>query len=34
MQTIDERTSDNTPKVPWNKGKLLGAKPPLRTKHV
>ena len=24
-----------TPKrVPWNKGKLTGAKPPLRTKHV
>jgi hypothetical protein len=24
-----------TPKrVPWNKGKLIGAKPPLRQKHV
>lgn len=24
-----------TPKrVPWNKGKLIGAKPPLRHKHV
>ena len=22
------------PRVPWNKGKLIGAKPPLRTKHV
>ena len=21
-------------KVPWNKGKLIGAKPPLRQKHV
>jgi hypothetical protein len=23
-----------TPKVPWNKGKLLGSKPPLQTKQV
>lgn len=23
-----------TPKVPWNKGKLIGARPPLQTKHV
>lgn len=22
------------PNVPWNKGKLTGAKPPLRPKHV
>ena len=22
------------PRVPWNKGKLIGAKPPLRSKHV
>ena len=22
------------PRVPWNKGKLIGAKPPLRPKHV
>ena len=21
-------------RVPWNKGKLIGAKPPLRSKHV
>ena len=21
-------------KVPWNRGKLIGSKPPLRTKHV
>ena len=21
-------------RVPWNKGKLIGSKPPLRTKHV
>jgi hypothetical protein len=30
MQTFDEVARDITPKVPWNKGKLLGAKPPLR----
>ena len=23
-----------TPKVPWNKGKLIGARLPLQTKHV
>ena len=23
-----------SPRVPWNKGKLIGAKPPLRSKHV
>lgn len=23
-----------SPRVPWNKGKLVGAKPPLRPKHV
>ncbi len=22
------------PRVPWNKGKLIGPKPPLRSKHV
>ena len=28
-------TSDNVSKhVPWNKGKIVGAKPPLRPKHV
>ena len=30
--------SENTPTVisrePWNKGKLIGQKPPLRPKHV
>ena len=26
--------TQKSPCVPWNKGKLLGAKPPLRTKHV
>jgi hypothetical protein len=34
MQTFDEVASDTTPKVPWNKGKLLGSKPPLQTKQV
>ena len=34
MQTFDEIASDTTPKVPWNKGKLLGSKPPLQTKQV
>ena len=34
MQTFDERASDTRPKVPWNKGKLLGSKPPLQTKQV
>jgi hypothetical protein len=30
-----ENTAPITPKrVPWNKGKLIGAKPPLRPKHV
>ena len=24
----------NRPRTPWNKGKLIGAKPPLRPKHV
>src|ERR1700741_4798891 len=26
--------SKNRPRTPWNKGKLIGAKPPLRPKHV
>ena len=34
MQTFNELASGTTPKVPWNKGKLLGAKPPLQTKQV
>ena len=30
-----ENTAPTAPKrVPWNKGKLIGAKPPLRPKHV
>jgi hypothetical protein len=34
MQTFHEVATDTTPKVPWNKGKLLGSKPPLQTKQV
>ena len=26
--------SKDRPRTPWNKGKLIGAKPPLRPKHV
>ena len=26
--------SKDRPHTPWNKGKLIGAKPPLRPKHV
>ena len=29
-----EVTQKSPPRVPWNKGKLIGAKPPLRSKHV
>jgi hypothetical protein len=25
---------ENSPRSPWNKGKLIGSKPPLRTKNV
>ena len=28
------RPSNDHPRTPWNKGKLIGAKPPLRPKHV
>jgi integrase len=34
IATFDEHASDSTPKVPWNKGKLLGLKPLLQTKQV
>lgn len=27
-------TADNSARVPWNRGKMIGAKPPLRPKHV
>ena len=34
MQNLDTAVHERASHVPWNKGKLLGAKPPLRTKHV
>jgi integrase len=34
MQTADSPNNRNPRTAPWNKGRLLGAKPPLRTKHV
>jgi hypothetical protein len=33
MQSFDELAIDATSKAPWNKGKLLGSKPPLQTKQ-
>jgi integrase len=34
MQNPDVAIPKHAGLTPWNKGKLLGAKPPLRTKHV
>ena len=34
MNTIYEQYPTATPRVPWNKGKLIGQKPPLQPKHV
>lgn len=34
MQNLDVAIQQNARRAPWNKGKLLAAKPPLRTKHV
>ena len=34
MQSLDTAIHERSSHVPWNKGKLLVAKPPLRTKHV
>jgi integrase len=34
MQEQDNFVSTAAKRTPWNKGKLIGAKPPLRTKHV
>src|SRR5262249_34665296 len=32
---VQEQTMSSTPRrEPWNKGKLIGQKPPLRPKHV
>jgi integrase len=30
----ENEASKDQPRTPWNKGKLIGAKPPLRPKHV
>jgi len=34
MDDTDNSTTPVAKRVPWNKGKLTGAKPPLRPKHV
>ncbi len=34
MQMLKDSATGISPKVPWNKGKLLGAKPPLKSKQV
>jgi hypothetical protein len=34
MQNEDSTIGRRPSRVPWNKGKLIGAKPPLRAKHV
>ncbi|HEX4616600.1 MAG TPA: hypothetical protein VH230_11875 [Stellaceae bacterium] len=34
MSDIEARLVKDSPRTPWNKGKLIGAKPPLRPKHV
>ena len=31
---VEDCISRVPPRTPWNKGKLIGAKPPLRPKHV
>ena len=34
MHGIENSTTSSAMRTPWNKGKLTGAKPPLRPKHV
>ena len=34
MQDNDNSELPTFKRIPWNKGKLIGAKPPLRQKHV
>ena len=34
MQHPSDVSGRNRQREPWNKGKLIGAKPPLRSKHV
>lgn len=34
MTDVSSSNKNLTERVPWNKGKIIGAKPPLRQKHV
>ena len=34
MQNLDEPTGTSINRCPWNKGKLIGPKPPLQPRHV
>ncbi|MET4218142.1 hypothetical protein ABIB00_003359 [Bradyrhizobium sp. LB14.3] len=34
MTAVSNATENVQKRVPWNKGKIVGAKPPLRPKHV
>lgn len=34
MQESENFTVPMSKRIPWNKGKLIGARPPLRPKHV
>jgi hypothetical protein len=34
MTDVPSASENVTKRVPWNKGKIVGAKPPLRPKHV
>jgi len=34
MLDNESLTLESSRRTPWNKGKLIGAKPPLRPKHV
>jgi hypothetical protein len=34
MHETEDLATPATKRVPWNKGKLIGARPPLRPKHV
>ena len=34
MYTPNEPTMDSNPRRPWNRGKLIGPKPPLQPRHV
>jgi hypothetical protein len=34
METVNQTSTVATRRRPWNKGKLIGPKPPLQPKHV